>query len=101
FALFSVMRTREDRFVLPALAMFALFAGGLPALVGRRLVRWPRVAGLLAVLACGGIGTALATMAPAALTVPQPTRHEVRPRYSAGVLDWIETHVHGRAAILV
>jgi 4-amino-4-deoxy-L-arabinose transferase-like glycosyltransferase len=101
FALFSVMRTRDDRFVLPALAMFMLFAGGLPTLVGRRLGGWPRVAGLLAVLAYGGIGAALATMAPEALTVPQPMAHVVRPRYSAGILDWIETHVHGRAAILV
>jgi hypothetical protein len=101
FALFSVMRTRDDRFVLPALAMFTLFAGGLPTLFERRLGGRPRVAGLLAVLAYGGIGAALATMAPAALTVPQPMPHVVRPRYSAGILDWIETHVHGRAAILI
>jgi hypothetical protein len=101
FALFSVLRTREDRFMLPALALFALFAAGLPALIARRLAHWPRLAGCLGAAIHAAIGAALVTMAPAALTVPQPMPHEVRPRYSGGVLDWIEANVPARSVILV
>jgi len=101
FVLVSALRTREDRFMLPALALFALVAAGLPALLGRRLAAWPRSAAAAALLCYAGLAAAVASMAPAALTVPQPRPHQNLPRVESGVLDWIEANASPGSRILV
>lgn len=82
FVLFSLMRTKFDRFILPAAVLLLLVAAGLPTLLARR---WPpaRTAAIALLLAC------IATLAPR--TVPLP-RHQALARADGVVLDWLEHH---------
>jgi hypothetical protein len=82
FVLFSLMRTKFDRFILPAAVLLLLVAAGLPSLLARR---WPpaRIAALALLLAC------IATLAPR--TIPLP-RHQALARADGVVLDWLEHH---------
>jgi hypothetical protein len=95
---FSLVETKFDRFILPAMALFLLVVAGLPSLLARRLAAQP-AAGSTAVALAGGLITAcLVTLAPRAIPVP---RHEALARPDGPVLEWIEAHAPARSAILV
>ena len=97
-AIFSLIATKFDRFILPAMALFLLLVAGLPSLLARRLAayRWTRaaVAGMAValVLAC------LVTLGPRAMPVP---RHEMLARSDGLVLDWLATNAPPHSTILV
>lgn len=82
FIVFSLMRTRFDRFILPAAVLLLLVAAGLPSILGRRLPA-ARVAAVVLLLAC------IAALAPRAIPVP---RHQALARADGPVLDWLEQH---------
>ncbi|HSQ00463.1 MAG TPA: glycosyltransferase family 39 protein [Candidatus Dormibacteraeota bacterium] len=97
-AAFSLMQTKFDRFILPAMALLLLVVAGVPSILGRRLVahRWAR-AGTVA-LASGVIVACLVTLAPRAIPVP---RHEMLARPDPFLFDWIGDHVPPHSSILV
>jgi 4-amino-4-deoxy-L-arabinose transferase-like glycosyltransferase len=97
-AVFSLLATKFDRFILPALALFLLLVAGVPSLLARWLARyrWTRAAavgvGATLVAAC------LATSWPRAIPVP---RHEMLAPSEPLVLDWIAGNAPPRSTIFV
>lgn len=89
FVLFSAVATRYDRFMLPALALGMLLAGGLPFVLGRRLARWPLAAGLSSAMLLPLPLACIAELAPQAIPVP---RHTMLPRFDDRVLAWLAAH---------
>jgi len=97
-AVFSLVETKFDRFILPAMALFLLLVAGLPTLLTRRLGAHPTARAIAAAAAVGLVIACLATLAPRAMPVP---RHEMLARSDALVLDWIDSHAPPRSTILV
>ena len=93
---FSLMQTKFDRFILPAMALFLLLVAGLPSLLARRLAGRPRVAAVT--LAGALIAGCLATLAPRAIPVP---RHEMLARADGALFEWIGSHAPPHSTILV
>jgi Dolichyl-phosphate-mannose-protein mannosyltransferase len=101
FVFFTLMQTRDERFLLPALALFLLVAGGLPFVLGRRCAA-SRILGAAAVLfSYGLLFWCLGTLAAESLTIPQPRPYEVLQRPDRLLLDWIEANATPGSAILV
>jgi hypothetical protein len=100
-AFFELMQTRDDRFILPAMALFLLVAGSLPFVLGRRLASIPalRLASVFASYSL--LFVCLADLAFESFRIPQPLTHEVLKRPDGVLLDWIDAHARPRAAILV
>jgi hypothetical protein len=86
---FSLMRTKFYRFVLPALALLLLLAGGIPTMLHRRLAGRPRLGGFAAALAWAALGWTVTTMVPQAIPVP---RYLTLARSDHVLLDWLEAH---------
>jgi hypothetical protein len=99
--LFSLMQTRDERFILPALALFLLIAGGMPFVLARRLAAWPAPRAAATIASYGLIGLCIWNLAPAALTVPPSRPHEVLAWPDVLLFNWIETNVPPDSAILV
>ncbi|MFN8643474.1 MAG: hypothetical protein U0802_18100 [Candidatus Binatia bacterium] len=87
------VRTKFDRFILPALALFLLVAAGLPALLARRAAR-----PLLPGAAWAAIIAALVQLWPHAIPVP---RHEALARPDGVLFDWLGEHAPRRSTVLV
>ena len=98
FALFSLVRTKYDRFILPAEALFLLVASGLPAVLARRLGQRRVPAMTATALSYALLFVCLATMAPQSIPIP---RHDALPRSDALLFDWIEANAPPRSNILV
>lgn len=99
FALFSyAVRTKFDRFILPALALLLLFPAGLPALLARRLAARRIARAVLPGLACGLLVACLAGLWPRAIPVPG---HEMLARPDAALFDWLGARVPPRSTVLV
>src|SRR6185436_16268258 len=97
FVLFSLMRTKFDRFLLPALVLFLLMAGGAPFVLLRRLGRG--IGGVVAAASVCALMLACAvTLAMRSIPVP---RHQMLERPEAALFDWIERNVPRRSAVLV
>lgn len=96
--LFSLVGTKFDRFILPAMALFLLVAGGLPFVLARRFAarRWAAVGSRLVSYAL--LFVCLATMAPGAIPIPQ---HEMLARPDGVLLAWIERNARPRSNILI
>ena len=93
-ALFSwAVRTKFDRFILPALALFLLVAAGLPTLLARRSRR-----GILPALAAALLLACLVALWPRAIPVP---RHDMLTRPDAALFDWLGAHAAPRSTVLV
>lgn len=94
FAFFSCgVRTKFDRFILPALALFLLMAAGLPALLARRSAR-----AILPVAAWAALAATLGQLWPQAIPVP---RHDMLARPDATLFDWLGEHATPRSTVLV
>lgn len=98
FALFSAVATRYERFMLPALALGMLFAGGLPFAFERRLARWPLAAGLSSAMLMPLPLACIAQLAPQAIPVP---RHTMLPRFDDRVLSWLEANAPAGSTVMV
>lgn len=91
FALFSLIDTKYDRFILPALALFLLCAAGLPFVLARAARGLPIVA--LALLVAN-----IAVLTPRAIPIP---RHERLEPARAALFDWFAASAPPRARVLV
>ncbi|MBX3025702.1 glycosyltransferase family 39 protein [bacterium] len=98
FALFSLIDTKYDRFILPALALFLLYAAGLPFVLARAARRQPIVARGLSIAALALLAANLAVLAPRAIPIP---RHEQLEPARAPLLDWFAANAPPRARVLV
>lgn len=96
--LFSLMRTKFDRFVLPALALFLLVASGVPFILARRAGQQRFVSVGAGALASALLAACIATMAPRSLPVP---RHQMLPRATPALFDWIDRAVPPQSRMLV
>jgi len=97
-AVFSLVETKFDRFILPAMALFALVVAGAPSMLGRRLAAYRAIRAGAVALAGGLVVACLATLAPRAIPVP---RHEMLARPDGALFDWIGSHVPPHSTILV
>ena len=96
--LFSLVGTKFDRLILPAMALFLLVAGGLPFVLARGF--GPR---RLPVVGSYGLSYALlflclVAMAPQAIPIP---RHEMLARSDGVLFAWLERNVQPRSNVLV
>lgn len=98
FALFSLMGTKYDRFVLPALALFLLVVAALPVVLARRAAPHPRVAGALHGLALVAIVANLAVLTPRAIPVP---RHDALAAPRRTLFDWLAANAPPHARVLI
>ncbi len=96
--LFSLMRTKFDRFIIPAVALLVIAASGLPAIVARRWHAAPRWRAVASVLTALLLAVSVAAWAPRAIPIP---RNEMLARSDGLLLEWIEQHVPPRSRILV
>ncbi len=96
-AIFSLVSSKDVRFVLPALTLFCVVMAGLPAVLGRRLAAhrfaWmPALAGYYVLLAVSLHTMALASLAP---------DHEMLSPPDKPLFNWIEGHVPVGSKIVV
>lgn len=99
-AVFSLVRSKDERFVLPALVLCLVVGAGLPAIVARPL-RWRWVKGAASALAYLLLLAAIWRGAPQAFQVPLPREHESLTRSDGLVLDWIEANVTPRSNVVI
>lgn len=97
-ALFSLLGTKFDRFILPAVALFLLPVAGLPALLARRLAAHRRARAIAAGLAAAAVAACLAIQARRAMPVP---RHPMLARSDTLMLEWLAAHAPPHSTILV
>lgn len=100
-AFFELMQTRDDRFILPAMALFLLVAGGMPFVLCRRFASIPFLRVASVVVSYSLLFVCLANLATESFQIPQPLAHEVLKRPDGVLLDWIDAHARPHSAILV
>ena len=98
FVLFSLFRTKFDRFILPAMVLFLLVASGLPYVLARRFSARRAPCLILFALSYALLVLALATMVPRSIPIPL---HEMLSRPDAPVFAWIESSVPPRSNVLI
>jgi hypothetical protein len=98
FILFSVLRTKFDRFALPAVALFLLVASGLPSILGRRFASRAVIGATAAAAAYGLLFLSIGTMAMKSMPIPG---HEMLSPPDGPLLEWIEHNVPSRSNILI
>ncbi len=95
---FSLMRTKDVRFILPALTLFVTIAAALPHMLSRLLASWACVRPIILASAFSLLAACLATMAQKAIPLQS---HDVLGDPSEQVLAWIEGHVAPGSTIVV
>lgn len=101
FLFFSLMHTRDERFLLPAMALFLVVASGLPFVLVRRFAAWGILRIASAAAAYALLLLCIGTSAAESFRLPQPRPYEVLAQPDQLLLDWIEEHAPPRSAILV
>ena len=82
FAAFSIIQTKYDRFILPAVALFLVMAAGLPFVVARQARSRRAVAMILASVL---LAATIASLAPRAIPLPRHDSLAATGRRTAGL----------------
>jgi uncharacterized membrane protein len=96
--LFSCMRAKDDRFILPAMVLFLLVASGLPAVLSKAFPAHARIRMLAAGFAYPLLLACLGTMAVQSVPI---NAHAMLRRPDELLFEWIEQHVPPRSTMLV